>query len=113
MSRSPAGAAAIALLIGALAAGASGCSPRPAPRTWRIVIHDMTFDPPPASVRVGDRIEWVNKDIFRHSATARDGRFDLDLQPGTTKVSRIDKPGSFEVYCRYHPGMKLRISSSR
>jgi plastocyanin len=101
----------LALIAGALAAGASGCSPRPAPRTWRIVIHDMVFDPPPQAVRVGDSIEWVNRDMFRHSATARDGRFDLDLQPGATAVSRIGKPGSFEVYCRYHPGMKLRINA--
>jgi plastocyanin len=54
----------------------------------------------------------VNDDMFEHTATARDRRFDLDLKPGATGVSRIDRPGGFEVYCRYHPGMKLRIDAS-
>jgi plastocyanin len=112
MFASPARAAALVLALGALAAGAPGCSPRPAPQTWRIVIHDMTFDPPPQGVRVGDTIEWVNQDIFRHTATARDGRFDVDVAPGATGSSRIDRPGALEIYCRYHPGMKLRLNVS-
>jgi plastocyanin len=109
MFRAPARIALLVLSLGVLAAGASGCSPRPAPRTWRIVIHDMVFAPPPQGVRVGDTIEWVNQDIFRHTATARDGRFDVDLAPGAVGSSRLDRPGALEVYCRFHPGMKLKL----
>jgi plastocyanin len=101
----------LSMALGVLAAGASGCSPRPTPQTYRIVIHDMVYGPAPAAVRVGDTIEWVNQDIFRHTATAKDGRFDLDLQPGASGRTRIDKPGAVDVYCRFHPGMKLRMDA--
>jgi plastocyanin len=102
----------LSLAVGVLAAGASGCSPRPAPQTYRILVKDMSYGPAPAQVRVGDTIEWVNADIFRHTATARDGRFDLELAPGASGVTRLDRPGAVEIYCRYHPGMKLRMTVS-
>lgn len=110
MSRLPARAAVLLLLTGVLAVGAPGCTSRPAPHTWRIVIRDMAFDPPPQGIRVGDTIEWVNQDMFQHTATARDGRFDVDLPPGAKASSRVQTAGMVEVYCRYHPGMKLRLS---
>lgn len=106
-----AAAVSLSLALGVLAAGASGCSPRPAPQTYRIVIHDMVFGEAPATVRVGDTLEWVNQDMFRHTATARDARFDLDLAPGASARVKIDRPGAVEVYCRYHPGMKLRMEA--
>ena len=44
-----------------------------APRTHVVVIDKMKFGPVPASLRPGDTIIWVNKDMFRHTATARNG----------------------------------------
>lgn len=69
-----------------------------------IVLDKMAFGPMPADVRAGDIIEWVNHDIFEHSATARDGSFDIDLKPGTT-VRSTAKAGSFAFFCKFHPGM--------
>ncbi|MGH8157453.1 MAG: cupredoxin domain-containing protein [Rhodanobacter sp.] len=69
-----------------------------------IVLDKMVYGPMPTNVHAGDIIEWVNHDIFEHSATARDGSFDVDLKPGAT--ARITaKAGTFAFFCKFHPGM--------
>ncbi|HET9336477.1 MAG TPA: cupredoxin domain-containing protein [Sphingomicrobium sp.] len=80
-----------------------------APRTHTIVIGAMKFGPMPQGVRAGDRILWVNKDMFRHTATAKDRSFDVDLPPGTRKSSIVRKAGEIAVICRYHPGMRMML----
>ncbi|MEP6898261.1 MAG: cupredoxin domain-containing protein [Rhodanobacter sp.] len=74
-----------------------------------IVIDKMQYGPMPADVRVGDIIEWTNHDIFEHSATARDGSFDIDLQPGAS--GRITaKAGTVTFFCKFHPGMTATLA---
>lgn len=104
------------LITGALAAAAGWITPtfathpasaRPAATTQAvhvIVLDKMAFGPMPSGVRAGDIIEWVNHDIFEHTATARDGSFDIDLKSGAT-VRTTAKIGSFAFYCKFHPGM--------
>jgi plastocyanin len=75
-----------------------------APTVHVIVLDKMMFGPMPTGVRAGDIIEWANHDIFEHSATARDGSFDVDLKPGAT-VRTTAKAGSFAFFCKFHPGM--------
>jgi plastocyanin len=74
--------------------------------TIQIVMQDLVFAPAEISAKVGDTIEWVNKDAFVHSATARNGDFDVNLPPKKTVSSVLQKAGSVEYYCRYHPNMK-------
>lgn len=74
--------------------------------TIRIVMQDLVFAPAEISAKVGDTIEWVNKDAFVHSATARNGDFDVNLPPKKTVTSVLSKAGTVEYYCRYHPNMK-------
>ena len=77
-----------------------------APRSHVVLIDAMKFGAMPASVRAGDRITWVNKDMFRHTATAKDKSFDIDLPPGASKSMVVGKAGTIMVICRYHPGMR-------
>ena len=58
----------------------------------------------PTDVHAGDVIEWVNHDIFEHSATARDGHFDIDLKPGATGHVTV-AAGTVMFFCKFHPGM--------
>jgi plastocyanin len=76
-----------------------------APRNHVVIIDEMKFGPVPATVRPGDRIIWVNRDIFRHTATARNGSFAVDLPPKAKATMGIGSAGSFAFYCKYHPGM--------
>jgi plastocyanin len=83
-----------------------------APRTHTVVIDAMKFGPMPAGVRAGDRIVWINHDLFRHTATAKNGGFSVDLPPGARATSVLKKPGAFAVTCRYHPGMRAMLKVS-
>jgi plastocyanin len=77
-----------------------------APAMHTVVIDQMKFGPLPPNLRSGDVIQWVNRDLFRHSATARDGSFNLDLPPKTSGRTLVKRKGSIPFFCRYHPGMK-------
>ena len=79
--------------------------------TIQITIENMVFVPAEVSARVGDTIEWINKDVLVHTATARNGDFDITTPPKKTVTSILKKAGTVEYYCRYHPNMKavLRI----
>ena len=84
-----------------------------APRTHVIVIDKMKFGPVPQTIRAGDRISWVNRDIFRHTATAKQRGIDVDLPPGAAKVTTVVRAGTFAVICRYHPGMRATLKVSK
>ena len=77
-----------------------------APHTYVVVIDKMKFGPLPTGFRKGDSILWVNRDFLRHTATATDHSFDVDLQPGAKGKTLIRKSGSIAFVCRYHPGMR-------
>jgi plastocyanin len=90
----------------ALAPPASAAPRVDAPRTYTIEIKAMKFAPAPAGLKPGDRVIWVNHDIFRHSATSVDHSFDLDLPAGGQGGVIIRKAGPIPFSCKYHPGMK-------
>ncbi|OOG59279.1 cupredoxin domain-containing protein [Rhodanobacter sp. C03] len=97
----------LALAGGIAPASASSTAKPPATAAHRmhvIVIDQMQYGPMPTDVRAGDIIEWTNHDILEHSATARDGHFDVDLKPGTS--GRITATaGTFAFFCKFHPTM--------
>ena len=80
-----------------------------APRTRTIIIDKMKFGAMPMNVRAGDIILWVNRDMFKHSATARDRSFNVDLAPSARRRTVLKRTGSFAFYCTYHPGMKGQL----
>ena len=69
----------------------------------------LGIGPMPTDVRVGDTIEWVNRDIFQHTATARNGLFDVEIKPKQRVRVTLDRPGEIAIYCRYHPGMTASL----
>ena len=74
--------------------------------TIEITMENLVIAPSEVSAKVGDTIEWVNRDVFAHTATARNGDFDVTLPPKKTVTSVLNKAGTVEYYCRYHPNMK-------
>jgi plastocyanin len=63
--------------------------------TIRITMENLVISPAEASAKVGDTVEWVNKDVLAHTATAnKTGSFVLK------------KAGNIDYYCRFHPNMK-------
>lgn len=88
----------------ALFAAAAPAAP-PSNRSHVVVMDNLKFGPAPADLRVGDTIIWRNRDMFRHTATARNGSFDIDLPPGKTGSTTLTRRGRIAYYCKYHPGM--------
>ena len=77
-----------------------------AARTYIVVMDKMKFGPLPAGLRKGDAINWVNRDFLRHTATAADHSFDVDLQAGGKGKTVLKKSGAIAFSCRFHPGMR-------
>jgi plastocyanin len=73
----------------------------------------MKFGAVPSRLRVGDTILWINRDLFRHTATATDHSFDIDLAAGRSGTITMKKTGSVTFSCKYHPGMKGRLNVAR
>jgi plastocyanin len=78
--------------------------------TIEITMEKLVISPAEISAKVGDTIEWVNKDILAHTATARNGDFDVTLPPNKTTSFVLKKPGTVDYYCRFHPNMKARLT---
>ena len=95
-----------ALLSGAIAVPAHAA-------TIQIVMDNLVVSPAQVTARVGDTIEWINKDIFAHTATARNGDFDVAMPPKKTVTSVLKKAGTVEYYCRFHPNMKAVLTIAR
>jgi plastocyanin len=77
-----------------------------APHTFTIVMDKMKFGPVPALLHKGDTIVWENRDMLRHSATASDHSFDVDLPPNSKGKTVLSRTGTIAFTCRYHPGMR-------
>jgi len=77
-----------------------------APRTHLVVIDKMRFGALPGDLRTGDIIVWENRDLFRHTATAKDGSFNVDLPAGGKGRTVLQRPGTFAFTCKFHPGMR-------
>ena len=78
--------------------------------TFQIVMENLVVSPAEVSAKAGDTIEWINKDVFAHTATARNGDFDVTMPPKKTVISVLKKAGTVEYYCRYHPNMKAVLT---
>ena len=96
------------ILLTALALGAIAVPAHAA--TIQVVMENLVVSPAEVSARVGDTIEWINKDVFAHTATARNGDFDVSIPPKKTVTSVLTKAGTVEYYCRFHPNMKAVLT---
>lgn len=96
------------LTLCAAAAGAllsTAYSAPAAAATHVVVVDKMKFGAVPP-LKVGDTIVFVNRDMFRHTVTAQNGRFNLDLASGKRGNIRVNSAGQVAFYCKYHPGMR-------
>ena len=78
--------------------------------TIQITTENLVFSPADASAKVGDTIEWINKDILAHTATARNGDWDVTMPPNKTVTLVPKKAGTIDYYCRFHPNMKAVLN---
>ena len=78
--------------------------------TIQIVMDKLIYIPTETSAKVGDTIEWVNKDILAHTATATNGDWNVTIAPKKAERLILKKAGVIEYFCRFHPNMKGRFA---
>jgi plastocyanin len=78
--------------------------------TVRVEVKGLAFAPAQISAHVGDTIEWMNDDFVVHTATARNGQWDVKLPPHATGRTVVNSVGTVPYYCRYHQNMKAEIT---
>ena len=76
----------------------------------QITMENLVVSPAEATAKVGDTIELINKDVLAHTATARNGDFDVAMPPKKTVTYVLKKAGTVEYYCRFHPNMKAILT---
>jgi len=79
--------------------------------TIQVMVDKLVFTPAEASAKVGDTIEWVNRDILAHTATVKGG---MEVMIPARKTGRVtlQKAEAIEYYCRFYPNMTGRITVS-
>jgi plastocyanin len=97
-----AGLLALALLACAPARAAGGA-------THTVTIENMQFSPAELTVKRGDRVTWVNKDLVAHTATAAHAFDTHDIEPGRSWSHVMDEPGRYPYVCTFHPAMKATL----
>ena len=97
--------AAVAILLLGVAAVAAPSQAE----TIKVTIDRLVYAPADIEARVGDEIEWINKDALVHTATIKGGA-EVPLPAKAAGRLLLQEPGSFDYICRYHPNMKGHIT---
>jgi plastocyanin len=82
-------------------------------RTVRILMENLVLRPTDTLAKIGDIVEWTNDDVVAHTATARNGEFEVIVPPKSTASIVLLKSGTVEYYSRFHPIMKGRLKIRR
>ncbi|HZL39388.1 MAG TPA: cupredoxin family copper-binding protein [Pseudolabrys sp.] len=78
--------------------------------TIQVTIDKLVFAPTEITAKVGDTIEWVNKDILAHTATATNKDWDVMIGPKQTAKLVLKKTGPVDFFCKFHPNMKGHVT---
>ena len=100
-------AAALAIItLGAVLVHAYGAA-----ADFTIIQKNNTFSVHQITIKVGDRITFVNADSANHNvySETKGSEFDIPQRPGRSDTVRFSQPGTVEVACAIHPDMRLEV----
>ena len=75
----------------------------------QVKIEKLAFVPAEVTAHVGDTIEWVNADFVAHTATARNGAWDVLIPANAKRNVVLNDEGMVDYYCKFHPNMTGKI----
>jgi plastocyanin len=88
----------------------AAAAPAALARTHTVTIEQLRFNPEKLVVSPGDRIVWVNKDLFPHTVTAVGKAFDSRSIPAQGSWTyRAHRAGEYDYRCSFHPTMGGRL----
>ena len=72
----------------------------------RVSLVDFEFQPKALKVAPGTALAFVNQGQAPHTVTDNQGRFDSGvLAPGAEFRRTFTEPGTYAIYCQFHPYM--------
>ena len=81
----------------------AGAAPPRTPAIHTVVIEGSHFTPDVLSVQAGDKVTWVNKDPFPHTATSTNNFDSTAIQPDQNWTFTTKTKGEFAYLCSFHP----------
>jgi plastocyanin len=96
----PAGAPAVSLK--------PSCPTTTVAEPYALDIAGFAYCPAKLTVPAGAEIGWTNLDLAPHTVTYDGAGVRADsgsMAQGQRWTTRFDVPGTYEYYCRFHPGM--------
>ena len=113
----------VSLGLPGLASGAAqSASPKPKANTHpasperaktgtliQITISGIAFAAVKQPLAVGDTVEWINKDVVAHTATAKNKDWRVVIPENGRATLILKKPGTVDYFCEYHPNMTGRL----
>ena len=120
-SLAPWRAPALAIIVAGLPASAASTAVAAPSEVGAVVMmtNSFTFEPPAATIRAGQAVEWRNASRFKHTVTAdpKLGGAALpagatafaspELQPGEIFRQVLTVPGTYEFFCTPHEGVGM------
>jgi plastocyanin len=76
--------------------------------TVEVTIDKLVFSPASVQAKVGDTIEWTNKDVIAHTATVKGG-WDVMIPAKSKGKVTLKAAGAVDYFCRFHPNMKGHV----
>jgi plastocyanin len=105
---------------GGSSSGSSGTSSAPAATSSSaggggavtIKMQNIAFDPKSTTVKVGQKVTWVNDDTVTHNVTANSGADfkSKDFGKGASFSFTPTKAGTIKYVCTIHPGMTATLT---
>lgn len=100
--------AALVLVGCGLATGAAQRGRKPATHT--VTIDATRFQPDALTIRSGDVVIWINKDLIPHTASSQAGGFDSGtIGAGEKWRQTFTSKGDLSYVCLFHPTMKATL----
>ncbi len=77
-----------------------------------VIQREIDFEPKEIRIRAGEQVVFVNEDRFGHNVYSETtgGEFDVGRQaPNSRTAVAFRRSGTFEVMCRIHPRMAMKV----
>ena len=80
-------------------------------RTTTIDMQDVAFAPDCVAASAADTLSLVNHDQMAHTYTVKGTSINVDIDPGQTAQAPLSgtAPGTYSVFCTYHPSMTASL----
>ncbi len=100
--------ATLAIALSLIVCTAVSAAARSHAKTHTVIMETMEFRPKMLTVKSGDTIVWVNKDLVPHTATT-DSFDSMTIPAGKSWKYTTRTKGDFPYGCTFHPTMRATL----